>query len=154
MRDTLPTPFRRTVLAACAAALSLTGCAELDHALAPHFGEVVVRNGDSHITIAFSDGDRRAIHDYYAARHEASAKRGRGHGHNPHGDLSELPPGIRKQIARGKGLPPGLARQHLPTTLEDRLSPLPDGYVRLVLGTDVVIFDTRAEVVLDLMTDI
>jgi hypothetical protein len=86
----------------------------------------------------------------------APAAKGRHgkHGHNPHGDFEALPPGLQKQVRRNGHLPPGLARQRLPDDLERRLSPLPDGYVRVRIGTDIVLMDARTEIVLDLIRDL
>jgi len=126
------------------------GCAYNPAGFEPHFAQLAVRDGGTQLAVTFSDGDRRAIRDYYAAL--ARPSRGK-RGHNPH-DAGALPPGIRKQIAQGKGLPPGLAKQRLPDALERRLSPLPDGYVRVRIGADIVLLNARTQVVLDLMQDI
>jgi hypothetical protein len=48
-----------------------------------------------------------------------------------------LPPGIRKNLQRGKPLPPGIAKQHLDSRLESRL-PYHEGYEWLRVGTDLV----------------
>jgi hypothetical protein len=140
--------LRLATLASVAALAA--ACAEVP-ASTHGFAQMVLHDGGTRVAVTLSDTDRRAIRDYYAAR--AVPARGR-HGHNPHGTAQALPPGIRKQIARGKGLPPGLDRQPLPADLERHLSPLPDGYVRLRIGTDVVLFDTRGQVVLDLVRDL
>jgi hypothetical protein len=127
----------------------LGGCAgypAMDHG----FAQVAVHDAGTHLAVVFSDGDRRAIRDYYAALPRPARAR---HGHNPH-DPGALPPGIAKQVARGKGLPPGIAKQRLPGALERRLSPLPDGYLRVRIGADVVLMDARTQVVLDLVRDI
>jgi hypothetical protein len=150
-------PSTRHPLARGACRLALAAVAALSAACAGYslspdsFAQVTLHEGSTRIAVTFSDADRRAIHDYYAAL--AVPARG-GHGHNPHGGPQALPPGIRKQIARGKGLPPGLNREPLPVALERRLAPLPDGYVRVLLGTDVVLFDTRGRVVVDLLRDL
>jgi len=138
-------------LAALAVSAALaSGCAE--YPVAPGgFAQVMLHDGPTRVTVTFSDADRRAIRDYYAA---LAVPPRHGRGHNPHGAPDALPPGIRKQVAQGKGLPPGIARKRLPTDLERRLAPLPDGYVRLRVGTDVVLFDARAEVVVDLLRDL
>lgn len=133
-----------------ASALLMGGCVEYGAPLQTHLVQATVREGNTTLSVTFSDGDRRAIHDYYAAA--SGPGRGRGHGHNPHGSFDELPPGIRKQIHQGKGLPPGLERHRLPDALEARLSPLPDGYIRLRVGTDFVLMDTRTNLVVDMIS--
>lgn len=146
--------LRRAARLATLASLALLAPACAEYPVSPHtFAQLNLHEGGTRVAVTFSDADRRAIHDYYAAL-AAPARHGRGHGHNPHGAAEALPPGIRKQIARGKGLPPGLRHDPLPAELERRLEPLPDGYVRLRVGTDVVLFDTRGRVVLDLLRDL
>jgi hypothetical protein len=44
--------------------------------------------------------------------------------------------------------------RYLPYELDQRLSRLPPEYVRVVIGTDVVIMHTRTRVVVDLLEDI
>lgn len=142
------TPRHTAILlaAACAAVLA-AGCADLQPMVTDAAGSVTLSAPHARVTVAFSSGDRAALLAWNDGHHA----KGHGHGHNPHGDASELPPGIRKQLARGKGLPPGLDRQRLPDTLEQRLSPLPDGYARFRVGTDFVIMDLRANLVVDLL---
>lgn len=50
---------------------------------------------------------------------------------------SSLPPGIRKNLARGKPLPPGIAKKAVPATMLSRLPQHP-GYEWLVVGNDLV----------------
>jgi hypothetical protein len=57
-------------------------------------------------------------------------------------------------MQRHQGLPPGVAWEYLPADVERRLSRLPDGYVRIVIGTDVAILHTRTRVVLDVVEDL
>jgi hypothetical protein len=47
------------------------------------------------VTVVFRDSDRVTFHDYFVA-HNITAQ--------------SLPPGIAKNVARGKPLPPGIAR--------------------------------------------
>lgn len=141
------------VLIAAVVALGGFGCAGYDASVRGLAGTLVLQDESTRIAIHFSDGDRRYVHDYYAS-HRASRGGKKGRGHNPHGNFDELPPGIRKQVAQGKGLPPGLAKKRLPDDLERRLSPLPDGYVRFRIGTDLVIMNTKTNVVVDILSDI
>jgi len=145
---------------ACAAALALGlavvsgGCAAASASLDRAYAEVTGDHGRTGVAVAFSDGDRQAIRAYFAARSEGRAGMSHGQGHNPHGDFEDLPPGLQNQVRKNGTLPPGLARHPLPADLEDRLSPLPDGYVRVRIGTDVVLLDARTEIVLDLIDDL
>jgi hypothetical protein len=141
---------------ACAAALvvALGGCAAASGALDRAYAEATADHGGTRVTVAFSDGDRQAIRAYFAARSNGRSGKSHGHGHDPHGDFEALPPGLQKQVRKNGTLPPGLARERLPGDLERRLSPLPDGYVRVRIGTDIVLMDARTEIVLDLIRDL
>jgi hypothetical protein len=88
--------------------------------------------------IVFTEIEKRLIREYYA-----------GSGHAVPDDL---PPGIRKRLARGKGPPPGIAKRYLPSDLEGRL-PARSGVERRVVGTDVVLVAIATNVVLDIIFD-
>ncbi|HLO96872.1 MAG TPA: anti-virulence regulator CigR family protein [Burkholderiaceae bacterium] len=51
---------------------------------------------------------------------------------------ADLPPGIRKNLARGKPLPPGIAKRLPPPALHQRLPQYP-GYEWQVVGKDLVL---------------
>lgn len=106
-------------------------------------GKVVVHDENIHVEIAFSDRDRSLIRGYYRY-------------HLPPGlaKRSSLPPGLQKQVMQRGQLPPGLRAKRLPNELEVKLSPLPTGYVRVRIGTDVVLMNTRTKVIVDVIKDI
>lgn len=106
-------------------------------------GRVVVHDKNTHVEVAFSDRDRSLIREYY-------------HRHLPPGlaKRSSLPPGLQKQVQRRGHLPPGLEGKSLPHELEVQLSSLPEGYVRLRVGVDVVLMNTHTRVVVDVVKDI
>lgn len=66
---------------------------------------------------------------------------------------SSLPPGIRKNLARGKPLPPGLARQVAPQPMLERL-PRYDGYEWQVAGADLVLVSIANAVIAEVLTDV
>lgn len=110
-------------------------------------GSVAVHSKNAMVAVNFSDADRRFIRDYYAKSHRKPlppglAKRG------------ALPPGLAKQVRKNGELPPGLQARALPAELESRLTRLPEGYVRVVIGGDVVLQNTRTRVVVDVIKDI
>lgn len=108
-------------------------------------GGVTVRDEHGRVTLVFSDRDRTEIHRYYRQNLPPGlAKR------------ETLPPGLRKQLVRRGSLPPGLEAQgqRLHRDLEMRLSPLPRGYTRLRVGTDILLLDERTRVILDIVSDI
>jgi len=119
---------------------SVAGCATD----ASTSGRVVVEGEDARVEVVFSDRDRTLIQDYYRRRHlpPGLAKR------------SSLPPGLQKQVQRRGQLPPGLQGERLPDELEVKLSPLPEGHVRVRVGVDIVLMNTRTRVILDVIKDI
>jgi len=113
----------------------LAGC------LTTSSGRVSVNDGNTRVGVSFSVGDRRLIHDYYRKKHKrvppGLAKKG-----------GRLPPGLAKRDR----LPPGLRGRGLPESLLSRLSPIPSNYVRLKVGTDVVIMNRKTRVIFDVIS--
>lgn len=110
-------------------------------------GRVTVQGDHGMVDIAFGDRDRQLIREYYGYKPKQKqlppglAKKGK------------LPPGIQKQLVKRGQLPPGLEYQPLPRELDRRLSRLPDGYARVVIGGSFVLFNERTRVIFDLMQD-
>jgi hypothetical protein len=63
-----------------------------------------------------------------------------------------LPPGMRNRLARGKSLPPGIARRALPPELLGRLPAYP-GHVYWAVGPTVVLVETATGLVRALLYD-
>jgi hypothetical protein len=63
-----------------------------------------------------------------------------------------LPPGLEKQLQRNGTLPPGLQKrvQPLPGVCQSQLSPLPSGWMRVVLSGRVLLLD-RGNRILDIL---
>ncbi|MGB3836547.1 anti-virulence regulator CigR family protein [Castellaniella sp.] len=66
---------------------------------------------------------------------------------------SALPPGIRKNLARGKPIPPGIAKKMAPGPLLGRLPRYP-GYEWRVAGTDLILVAVATAVVADVLYDV
>lgn len=66
---------------------------------------------------------------------------------------SSLPPGIRKNLARGKPLPPGIAKKAVPGPLLARLPRYP-GYEWRVAGSDLILIAVASAVVADILYDV
>jgi hypothetical protein len=126
------------VLLAIVALAGLGGCDTL-----PRYGEVRVGDRGYDARVVFSDHDRAIIRDYYRKDYRGLppglAKQGK------------IPPGHAFKLARHQDIPPGIAWQSLPADLERRLSRLPDGYVRIMIGGEAGILHTRTRVVLDVI---
>lgn len=84
------------------------------------------------------------------AKSKGRGNRGQGVGR---GGRSSLPPGIAKNLERGKSLPPGIARNYLPDGLEEEL-PVREGQSRVVIDDDVVLVDDATNVVIDILQDV
>jgi hypothetical protein len=67
---------------------------------------------------------------------------------------ASLPPGIRKQLLRGKGLPPGIAKKIPLSTQVIRYLDLPATYNIFVVGSNVVLFNTVTGLVSDCIYNI
>jgi hypothetical protein len=103
--------------------------------------------------ILFSELERRMILDYYARQAAPTGGgggggQGRGHGR---GNSGGLPPGIQRRLERGGSLPPGIARHGLPPGLAGQLPPSPSGYIRQVVGADVVLVAVATGLIMDII---
>jgi len=101
------------------------------------------------VTYAFGSRDREIITAYYTQAASGLppglAKR-RG----------ALPPGLEKQLRRNGTLPPGLQKQvqPFPADLDRRLTPLPVGYQRVIVGTNIIVYRSTTQKILDVIRDI
>jgi len=100
------------------------------------------------VGVIFSDGEIQTISGYYkrddALSHHAKQKRGK----------KGLPPGIAKNLQRGKPLPPGIARQQLPADLVAALPPVPKGHERVIIDGRVVLVEIATQVIRDVLMDL
>lgn len=64
-----------------------------------------------------------------------------------------LPPGIRKNLARGKPLPPGIAKKMVPGPMLARLPAYP-GYEWRVAGSDLILVAVATAIVADVLFDV
>jgi len=106
--------------------LAIPGCAV--HAFTS--GRVAVRDDHATFEVRFSDRDRKRIEEYYRAAKSKKAPSG---------------------LARRDTLPPGLQGRLLPRELESRLVVLPETFVRIVVGRDIVLMNRDTRVVLDIL---
>lgn len=103
------------------------------------------------VEVVFTDDEIRIIRAYYESHGEDT-----GHGHGKgkgHKKAGGLPPGIAKNLARGKPLPPGLAKSSLPYDLQRRLPPAPNGYERVMVAGKILLIEVATQVVRDVLTD-
>jgi Ni/Co efflux regulator RcnB len=64
-----------------------------------------------------------------------------------------LPPGIRKNLARGKALPPGIAKKVVPDPVF-RALPVYPGYEWRVYGSDLVLVSIATEIIEKVIGDV
>ena len=83
--------------------------------------------------------------------HNREQSRGMGRGNGRNGGL---PPGIAKNLARGKPLPPGIARQYVPHDVLVRLPPLNEGYEYIVVAGKILLIEIATHVVHDILVDV
>ena len=102
---------------------------------------------DIGVSIDFSSGEISIIQNWYREHRTTS---GRGHGK---GKPKGLPPGIAKNLARGKPLPPGIAKQYLPAGLQSVLPRLPDGFERIIVDGKVLIVEIATHLIHDVLMD-
>lgn len=69
------------------------------------------------------------------------------------GGYASLPPGIRKNLARGKPLPPGIAKRAVPLPLLNEL-PRHPGYEWQVAGRDLVLVAIGTAIIADVLQGI
>ncbi len=90
------------------------------------------------VFFSFTNRERIFLNDYFRRNLPPGlAKQGK------------LPPGHAKRLARGMPWPPGVPYSPLPEHIERQLQPLPKGYARFIAGTDVVIVDLGARLIVD-----
>lgn len=103
---------------------------------------------DIGVQVEFSSKEIATIRAYY--RDHQPARHGKKKGKGRKG----LPPGIAKNLRRGKPLPPGIAKQALPEGLVRLLPPVPRGYERVILDGKVLLVEVATQVIHDVLEDI
>ena len=91
------------------------------------------------ISVTLSSDMQVHIREFYSARESYGA--------------TALPPGIRKRLARGKGLPPGIGKKAVPDGLRSRIR-LPEGYEIVEIGLDVLLVEVATNIVHEVLMDV
>lgn len=114
----------------------------------------------------FSEAERAVIDEYYTAKEpkksdRKSGKGGKGAKNKGRDGLppglakkDKLPPGLEKQLKRNGTLPPGLVRNELPLSLQNKLYPPKKGTKRILVDRDIVLIDTKTDLILDIIHDV
>ncbi len=95
---------------------------------------------------ASNAGAARPAPAYYASENSRKAS---GKGRN-----GSLPPGIAKQLERGKPLPPGLAKEYPPAEILVSLPSPGRGLQYVVVAGKLVLIEVATQVVRDVLTDV
>ena len=103
-------------------------------------------SADLHVEVHFTSDEASIIRAFYEQGRAQKKPPGKGN--------RSLPPGIAKNLDRGKPLPPGIAKQVLPTELIGRLPPVRDGFERVIVDGKVVLIEIATQVIHDVLTDI
>ena len=101
---------------------------------------------DLDVSIRFSSKEISVIHEFFHDYHvdKKGGKKG----------SKALPPGIAKNLARGKPLPPGIAKRAFPNDLLVRLPPVADGYERVIVLGKILLVEIATQVVHDILVDV
>ena len=68
--------------------------------------------------------------------------------------VSSLPPGIAKNLARGKPLPPGIAKKMAPIELRRRVPVCMNGWECILAGADMLILDAVHGTIADIVRNV
>lgn len=98
------------------------------------------------VTVTLTAEQTAAVRSYYSRSNPGSRGRGNGRGNG-------LPPGIAKNLARGKPLPPGIAMQTLPRDLVVTLPRLGNGLEYVVAAGKLLLVETATQVVRQVLID-
>ena len=101
---------------------------------------------DFRVSVTFSNTEISVISSYYREHVKTEKRKGK--------PKKALPPGIEKNLARGKPLPPGIAKQMLPGDLIAGLPPVPDGFERIIIAGKVLLVEIATQVVHDILEDL
>jgi hypothetical protein len=99
-------------------------------------------------TVILSSEDAALVRAHFAATNSQGRGRGNGRGRN-----GGLPPGIAKNLLRGKSVPPGIARQYLPQDLLIALPRAPAGLEYLVVAGKLLLVEAATQIVREVLLE-
>lgn len=100
-------------------------------------GEIVASVTSGSVTLSVDT--RGSIRAYYEQHQQAS--------------VESLPPGMRNRLAKGKALPPGIAKRSVPADLRSSIV-VPAGYEVVEVGLDVLLVEVATSIVHDVLMDV
>jgi hypothetical protein len=90
-------------------------------------------------SVSISVGDIALIREFYDSQ--------------PARGVEALPPGIRRNLARGKSLPPGIAKRTPPSDLRSRIR-IPERFEIVEVGLDVFLVEAATGLIHDALMDV
>ncbi|HSG65061.1 MAG TPA: anti-virulence regulator CigR family protein [Gammaproteobacteria bacterium] len=99
------------------------------------------------VSVTLSTDQAAAVRAYLSSG--TTAQDGRGRGRN-----GSLPPGIARNLERGKPLPPGIAKRALPQQLVSTLPRLPTGLDYVVVAGKLLLVEAATQIIRDVLLDI
>lgn len=124
--------------------LALSGCSSYGP-VSRGPGASAPRTVPAAVSVSLSAAQVAMIHAHYG---DSRASNGRGRGRN-----GGPPPGIARNLARGKPMPPGIAKQYLPSDLLARLPSAPSGVEYLIVAGKLVLLDIATQVVREVLLE-
>lgn len=102
---------------------------------------------DASVEVVFSKDEVSIIASWYRDHGTSSNQKKKGK------NKGGLPPGIAKNLQRGKPLPPGIAKQHLPDGLVHELPAPHPGYDRIIVDGKILLVEVATRIIHDILTD-
>jgi len=148
----------KMTLIAGAIAMSIAGTSSAALAKPDHAGkgknkshsEKVERHDDGRVN--WDNVGDRAIDRILTASEKETIEKYFGKEEN-HVGAKGLPPGIAKNLKRGKPLPPGIAKRGTPKDLKSSLIER-EGVEPIIAGTDLILEDIATGVLVDILRDV
>lgn len=97
------------------------------------------RGNGAAVQVEISATMESRVREFYSSRPVAGAE--------------SLPPGIRRNLERGKPLPPGIAKKAVPADLRSRVE-VRDGFELVEVGLDVFLVEVATNIVHDVLMDV
>lgn len=135
--------MRTMVMSAVGIGLLASGCSLYSSSSAPAPAQArLAVDARASVSVSLTSAQAQMVRTYIG--NASPRRRGRNGG---------LPPGIAKNLSRGKSIPPGIARQYLPAQLRQELPVLPSGLEYLVVAGKLLLVEAATQVIRDVLLD-
>jgi hypothetical protein len=130
----------------------LSGCSSGAYLRAPAGGvaaPALAPSVSATVSVSLSADQAAAVRAWYSSSQPRNQGRGQGRGRS-----NGLPPGIAKNLARGKSLPPGIEKQYLPQNLVVQLPRVGTGFDYVVTAGKLLLVEAATQVVRAVLLDV